>query len=670
MVHNLPAPALPKRFNIMNPSIRLAAGVWAILAVVLSSAGAPPQIAKISAPTLQSGGVTTLIFDGTDLGPNPRVLLPVAIAEQKVKEGGTAAKVQIDVKLDASVPPGVYQLRLASDKGISNPINVEIDPMPQQAFAPKVEKLPACLQGALGGSATLSTTLAGKKGQRLVIEVEARRLGSAIDPVVKLFDPQRVQLAWGRGSNPLGGDARIVSVLPADGTYTIELHDAQYKAGTPNRFRMRIGDLQFVDLPFPLAGQRGTKASFQLIGSLPEATKVEADLTNAPGGSMVRLPLPANAVGLAPSVLVSEIPEVLENEAAAGKLQELAIPSAVNGRLRQPKEEDKYRLAVQPGMKLKLDVLAERAGSPLDGVLILRNEAGTQLARSDDQATTLDPSLEYTVPDGVTALIAAVSDLRGRGGPDFVYRLAVTPAALPDFSLAIVEDRPHVPRTGAAILRIRATRSNYNGPIKLTLPGLPAGVAVTGDEIPAGATEALLSLTAPEGAPLGQAVVRVIGESTEPGVSLKRLALPPETAFTKAQPSFRGELGVAVTEPAPLGIVWEGDHANLPLGGNIVAKVKVGRTPESMGPIRLSLVTSQIAPKTKDNKDDVGRTLRLETAPTLTADQATADLKILVPADLPAMPYDLAIRAELLGKDPKTVLQTAVTPVRRLAGAK
>ena len=188
----------------MRAFIRLAAGVCAVLAVVLSAAAAPPQITKLSVSTLQVGGTTTLIIDGTDLEPNPRIILPVPIAEQKVKTGGTAKKLQIELKLADNVPSGVYQLRLANDQGISSPINVELDAMPQQPFAAQVAKLPACLQGTLAGSATLSTTVAGKKGQRLVIEVEARRLGSAIEPVIRLLDPQRVQAGLGTRQQSAG----------------------------------------------------------------------------------------------------------------------------------------------------------------------------------------------------------------------------------------------------------------------------------------------------------------------------------------------------------------------------------------------------------------------------------------------------------------------------------
>src|SRR5262249_41388582 len=154
-------------------------------------------------------------------------------------------------------------------------------------------------------SGTLSTTLSGKKGQRLVIEVEARRIGSAIEPVLKLLDPRRIEIAAARPSTPLGGDTRLVTVLPADGTYTVEINDLQYKAGNPNRFRIRIGDFQFADLPFPLAAQRGSKASIALIGSVPNTTRVEVDLTSAPGGSFIPLPRVPGVPGLLPAILVS-----------------------------------------------------------------------------------------------------------------------------------------------------------------------------------------------------------------------------------------------------------------------------------------------------------------------------------------------------------------------------
>lgn len=663
----------------MTSRLLPAAGTLLALCVVCSSTAAPPQVAKVSSQCLQSGAVNTLIIDGTDLGPNPRIVLPVAIASQAVKEGATPTKVQIEVKLADNVVPGVYQMRIASERGISSPIGVEIDDTPVQPFGPPVAKLPALLTGALPGSATLSTTVTGKKGQRLVIEVEARRIGSAIDPLLKLLDPRRIEIAAARPTNPLAGDTRLVTTLPSDGTYTIELHDLQYKAGTPNRFRMRIGDFPFADLPFPLAAQRGVKASVALIGSVPENTRIEVDLSTTPGTSFVRLPPPKVPSPLAgegrvrghPMILVSDIPEVIETPQADGKFQEVSVPVGINGRISKPKEEDRYRIKVQPGSKLKLDVLAERLGSPLDGVLILRNEAGAQLARSDDQPNTLDPGLEFTVPAGVESVIAAVTDANGRGGPEFMYRLAVTPVSQPDFTLALLDDRPLVPFGGAALVRVRATRSNLNGPIKLTLPGLPEGITVAGDEIPAGATDTLLSFSAPEDAKPIQGVLQIIGEATEGGVALQRYALLPETPLSKVHPWMRSELAIAVAEPGLIGIAWDSLDGGLPIGAKAAGKINVTRKPDAKGTVRLSFLTSQIVPKGKDTKEDVNKAVRLEAVPMVPpGEKAMLELKILVPADLPPIPYDVAVRADLIAPDNKTVLATAVTPSRRMIAAK
>lgn len=641
-------------------------GSW----MVAFASAAPPQIARVTTPVLQTGATTTLVIEGTDLTPNPRLLLPIT-ATQTVKEGATDKRVQIDVKLADNVPPGFHLLRLGNDRGISNAVGIEIDDLPLVPFAAEVPKLPVSMHGTLSGSATLTTSLMGKKGQRLTIEVEARRINSAIDSVVKVLDAKRIQLAWAQGNNILGGDTRLSLILPADGPYTIEMHDLQYRAGNPNRFRMKIGEFSTADAAFPLAGQRGTKASFQLIGTVPETTRVEADLTNAFPGSYLRLPRTPGVFGSMPRILISDVMEVAEVAMPKGTLQEIPVPAGINGRISTANEEDSYRLKVQPGMKLKLEVLAERAGSMLDAVLIIKNDMGAPLARSDDQPTTLDPVLDYTVPPGVTSIIAAVSDVQGRGGPGYIYRLSVTGPTQPDFTLSMSEDRLLIPRNGAAILRIKATRAGYDGPIKLSLPNLPEGVLVTGDDIPAGATETLLSLTAKDGAKLLQSVVpQVIGDSTDPKMPLRRLALVPEVPQTKTPPWMRQELALAVIEPPSLGIVWDALDARLPLGGKVAGKVKVTRGADVKGTVRLTLVTSQVVPKTKDNRmDDVNRAIRFEAVPTIAADQS-APFALLVPADLPPVAYDVAVKVEVLAADNRTVVMSATTPARRLVASK
>ena len=65
---------------------------------------------------------------------------------------------------------------------------------------------------------------------RGVFSPSQSKSGSAIDPLVELYDPRHVQLAWAQGTATFSGDARLQAVLPADGRYTVELHDALYRA--------------------------------------------------------------------------------------------------------------------------------------------------------------------------------------------------------------------------------------------------------------------------------------------------------------------------------------------------------------------------------------------------------------------------------------------------------
>jgi hypothetical protein len=600
--------------------------------------------------------------------PEPHLLLPVPIASETVKPGATPQRVAIEVTLSDTVSPGLYPLRLANPKGVSNRIVIGIDDLAQVPFAPDIAQLPAALHGNLSGSATLKTSFSGKKGQRIVLDLEARRLGAMIDPVVEMYDPRHVQLAYSEGQAFLGGDARIETVLPAEGMYTIEIHDILYRAGSSNPFRLKIGPLYYADRVFPLGGQRGSETSFELIGRVPPAARrMKIDLHSPLLDFPVPLPPIPGLSGTAPHILLDELPEIQQSQPADGNLQEIAVPAVINGRLRKLGEEDRYRLRVAPGMKLRFEVLANRAGSPLDGVLVVRNDHGAQLARSDDRPDTIDPGLDFTVPDRVTALVVGLADLQGRGGAAYIYRLAVTPADRPDFSLTLFEDRQLIPQGGSAVLRIRATRTAYQGPIKLALPGLPSEITVSGDDIPAGATDTLLSLSAAAHVRPEQVLTRIIGSSDDAKTPIRRPALLPETPITALHPWLRSDLAIAVTELGPVQVAWQNSDTPLAIGIPYPAQIHVMRAKGIAGPVRLSLLTSQVVPKTSDGKqDDTNRALRIEDNSLIAADQTSSEASIHIPADLPLGDYDLAIRAELLSPDGKDVLGTAVTPSRRL----
>ncbi len=645
-----------------------------------ATATAAPRINNLSLRGLQAGGTTTLVIDGSELLPEPRILLSLPVAKLTIKDGATPQRLEAEISLDGQTPAGIYLLRVGSTSGISEAVAVAVDNLPQVAFTPQLATTNVALTGALNGATVLSTSFAGKQGQPILVEVESRRLGANLNPVIRLYDARRVQLAYSQPQNGLAGDARLSAKLPADGTYTIELHDALYRGADPGFFRLKVGEFHYADLAFPLAAQQGVAATMEFAATnFPPDARASATWNKPDGRPVLFQPAPwpsgvSLVSGSRPSVIVSDHVEVVE-ASAGDKLQEVpAAPVAINGRILNKRAQDRYQLAVTPGETLRFDVLASRAGSHLDGVLSIQNQQGQELAGNDDRPGTSDPGLDFKIPDNTNAVVVAIRDLQGRGGPDFIYRIAVSKAGVPGFSLSLDAERYLVPKDGAALLLVRVQRAGYDGRIKLSFPNLPTSVSVTGDEIPAGATEALVTLSAPGLSP-AQSLTTVLGTNMDGDIPIKRAVQLPADTMRKHQPWLRDELAVAVTTPSPLGLVWDlysGD-TSLARGTALPVKLKANRASGVAGAVRLSLLTTQPTPKKKvkvnnvDREvDDTERTVRFEAQPMIPADQSDAMGKILIPADLAMIAYDVAIQADLLAADNKTVIASAVTPARRL----
>ena len=88
---------------------------------------------------------------------------------------------------------------------------------------------------------------AATAGTELVADVNARRLGSPLDSVIKLTTADGEQIAfaddWYNKTEGLlthHADARIEMVLPADGTYYLHIADAQHRGGRAYAYRLRL----------------------------------------------------------------------------------------------------------------------------------------------------------------------------------------------------------------------------------------------------------------------------------------------------------------------------------------------------------------------------------------------------------------------------------------------
>ena len=644
---------------------RIASFISLLLAVPLFAA--EPEVRTLDVRGLAVGGTTTLILDGDSLGTAPKLLLPFP-AKVALQPKNTNTRAVFEVTLAADVPPGYYNLRAVTDGGVSLPVLIGVDRLPQRLLTPTTDALPVSLHGSVGGGATVETTFPGKAGQRVMIEVEAQRLGSKLRPVVHLIGPNKLQLAWSWPTPTLASDTRLEATLPAEGTYTVAVHDAEYAPPAPSFFRLKVGQWNAVDQVFPpVIGNDAKQVEFLTTG-----TPLKVDLPTARGSAPwlpLAWPKDGNWSGPRPFVELSSRPEIVEPVTPTGKPIELpGVPCGASGRLFTPLEDDRYRVPVTPGQKLLIEVFAEQIGSPVDVALVVRNDAGAELARTEDSPKTLDPSLPFIVPANVSAIGISVLDSQGRGGPRAVYRLTVSPAppdlSGSDFDLETPARRVGILAGGVSVVPVIVQRRGYSGRIDVTADGLPASVKLENTTIPPDADGSLVVVKSGD----VNAPAAVTGWKGRSDDNRERLVFLRGHPLERLQPWLATELAVTPTsaKATDFGIDWKGLPADT---GLVPAKkfslpVAIKRT-DANTVVRLSLLTSQL-PRLVNNQPDPNSTIRVERAVELGAKLTEGEQPVLVPADLPSPMYDVAVQAEFLTPDKKTVLATAFTPVRRM----
>lgn len=720
--------------------IRFVVIVLAALLVSRSADARPPEIRNVNVRGFQIGQPTVVTIDGVDLLPAPKLWLNASAVDAAIDDKqSNANRLVLTATLPNEITPGVAQLRLATNEGVSNSVTVALDRLPQLPISETIAALPASLHGSVPGSGVSKTSFTGKAGEDVLIEVEAKRLGSKLRPVVHLLDAQRVQVAWAMPSRTLAGDCRIATKLPRDGQYTIEIHDLQYAPPGVSFFRLKVGQWQFADLAFPPAVTRGQEVALELLGAsggakLPFKAPMDGDVIPT------AFPNPQAASGSPPGVLLSSLIELVEFNVATGGSPVASqasstgeppvpsIPVAISGRLDAPGQLDQYRFAVTVGAKLTFEVFAERFGSRVDAVLELRNKDGGVLASNDDGPISIDPRLEFTVPAGLDTLVVVLRDALEIANEQAIYRLVVTNAdkPTPEVTVTAKSDVANIASGESQVFEVNVSRRGYDGPLQLSLGQLPPGVTATGNEIPAGASGTLLTLTG-AGDAASQLVTSLMLKSPDGTVSSRvRTDVP---ADDRTPVWLREQFAIAATpkSPTPFQIAWADAQpmTQLALMSKPAIPVKFIRPPGMLGPIRLTFVTSQLEPRV-NNQPNLILALRPERVVEVPVDPpvqaaitalntlitqlaeavkqaavaqgdakiaadakvadlttkktaaeaavreaeakapSTSELSLVIPSVLPESSCDVAIKAELLNPERNVVLRTTYSPVRRL----
>ncbi len=581
----------------MHTRRRFPSPVLPLLALLALTPGAPAQppaaLANPLAPTLampvplgiQRGGTLDLILTGTNLA-SPTGLWTSFPAKVTIptdaNNGKDATKLRVRLEVPKDTPLGFHSLRLATAHGISNFRLFCIDDLPQvmavntnrNRATPQAVPVPCAVVGKADAEVSDYYKVSVKAGQRLSFEILGRRLGSAFDPQITLFDAKtQKELAYNNDAPGLQTDARLTYTFKEAGDYLVAVRDVMYRGGPDYWYRLRIGDFPCATTPLPMAARRGSKVAVHFAGPHVEGVApVEVTVPSDPAAEVVYVaPRGGNGLyGWPVALAVSDLEEVQEHEPnnEPAKANRVPVPCGITGRFQAKGDVDHYVFAAKKGQRWIIQAQTHEYHSPTEVYMTLKNAAGAQLAVSNPAQ---EPRLDYTAPaDG--DLILAVEHLNYWGGPDESYHLTITPYQ-PGFDLALSLDRLEIPQGGQGVIPIQTvTRRDYTGPVELTLTG-PAflhGRAVIHPG-PAASNQPVgwLFVSADANAPLGPQPVAVQGKATINGQAVTvragtRTAASQALANLPFPPlALYHQVGAAVTEKPPFSLAVKRDTPGL-----------------------------------------------------------------------------------------------------------
>lgn len=420
----------------------------------------------------------------------------------KLEPGKTnTLKAQIRITKDCALGEHPFRIRTAS--GISDLRTFwvgdfksveEIEPNNELAKAQPIS-LNVTVNGTIPSEDVDYFRVEAKQGERISAEIEAMRLGrGAFDPYLAIHDRSGTVLASADDTTLLMQDGFVSILAPKDGLYFIEVRETSYGGRPEYAYRLHVGTFPRPAAVFPLGGQAGERVEFRFIGDpfgdlksqwkLPQTPQDKFGVYAEEGG--VSSPSP-NWVRVSPfaNVLEAEPNQDKEHATSAGP-----APLALNGIIVKKGEADWFKFKASKGQALDVNVFARRLRSPLDSVLEIFDAKGKSIAANDDTAGP-DSYLKF-MPDADSEYYLRIKDQLGNGGPDYTYRVEITPVqpsltlSIPQIARNDSQTRQYIqiPRGNRFATLISAKRANFSGDLSFSADDLPSGVKLRADVMP------------------------------------------------------------------------------------------------------------------------------------------------------------------------------------------
>ncbi|MBM3738085.1 MAG: hypothetical protein FJW39_20070 [Acidobacteria bacterium] len=355
------------------------------------------NLARTSAIHFSEPGITGRIVRVKELPDLPDIRLGSNGTRSTIDLGPLPPRNQVTVELEVSPEAniGAVKFRLVTPLGSSPEGTLLVEPYfgespdrePNDTLDGAFESyLPSVLAGAISRPGDVDHfKIQVKAGEELVFENQGGRIGSTLQPVVRIVAPdQRVLREFGYDRED--GAARFTHKFDKAGTYYIRVSDYESSGRGSNFYRILAGRLPVAVSAFPLGLRRGSAAEIELAGSNLGASKVRVEGKVSPGAEDAVVLRPETPDGPAFNEVRLALGDDPEAAAAAANFtlataQPVSLPVMINGRAVSGKDQF-FKFSAKKDQKVAVEVTARRAGSELDSVVEVVDAQGRPIERA------------------------------------------------------------------------------------------------------------------------------------------------------------------------------------------------------------------------------------------------------------------------------------------------
>jgi hypothetical protein len=582
---------------------RFTAPLLAVAALVSTARAVDPSLSAIRPSGFQAGTEVEVSLTGARLGDAAELMFYSPGIEVVALNAEKDNLVKAKLAIAPQCRLGVHAVRLRSATGLSNLRTFTVGALPEIAesepnnefTSPQAVAADSTISGVVQNEDVDYFAIDARKGERITAELEGIRLGyTFFDPYLAILDAERFELARSDDAVLVRQDSLCSIIAPEDGKYIIQVRESAYGGNGSCIYRLHVGRFPRPRAVLPAGGRPGETLAVRWIGDAADDWTEEIQLPSTEDPAHALFARDQHGIAPSPNVIrVVDLQNTLENEPNNTREQATAAvaPGALNGVIEQPEDVDTFKFSAKKGQVFDIRVYArETLRSPLDSVLVVRRANGSAVGSNDDSGSP-DSYLKFTAPEDEDYYVEVSDHLRA-GGPNYVYRVEITPIQ-PALTISLPERVQYfsttlaVPQANRMALMVNAARANWGGDLNVTFPGLPDGMSVQTVTMSANQTSIPVLFTASPDAAPGGALTHVIGRPVDEKYDFVG-QLQQRTMLVRGQNNRdvwghdSDRMAAAVTAEAPFEIEIVQPQAPIARSGSkqlkVVAKRKAGFT--------------------------------------------------------------------------------------------